>query len=778
MNARTLRILEYEKILAALSKFAVGEPGAQLCLNAVPKSDIDQVRSLINETASAETFWVKNGANPMESYNDCRQAAEKCSAGALATPAELLEVAKTLRAIRLVKNKLSGAEGKIAYNADRLVPSKTVEDEIFRCIISEDEIADNASPALKDLRKAIRNANEKIRLRLQSLISSPEYKNMLQDSIVTQRNGRYVVPVKAEYVNTIKGLEHDRSNSGATVFVEPISVLEANNELKELEVKERQEIEKILLNLSQMVGSIKDSLYQSTQAMAELDFVFSRAALSRSMNAVMPSIVEADSVKIDGARHPLIESEKVVPIDIVCGGEIRALIITGPNTGGKTVTLKTIGLFCAMAQAGLFLPCSKAELPVFRDILADIGDEQSIEQSLSTFSSHMTNIVEIINKAHNQVLVLLDEIGAGTDPVEGAALAIAILKKLKENGAVCVATTHYSEIKTFAMTNKGYLNACMEFDVITLQPTYKLIIGFAGSSNAFEISKRLGVPQDVIDNAKSLIDTNAAKLESVLSSAEELRLKAQREYEEARQHTESETLRLNKERMQLYKQLEEEKTHIEKLKTKVQKELDAARELANEAIEQARAAARAENAKQREQALVKAKEKIKAMEELRTELSEQYEGEPPKTLEIGDIVFVTTANTTATVLSKPDDKGEVQLQAGIIKLTANLSVLRKVQQKSKKADKTSTRIKRQEHNIPLELDIRGLTVDEAIMVVDTHLDAVVMAGLHETTIIHGKGTGALRAGIREYLKNHPHVKRQRAGNYGEGEDGVTVVELK
>ena len=777
MEKHTLRILEYEKILTALSRFAAGEKGAQLCIEATPANEKNIVQELLEETLAADSFWTGYGANPMEHYTDCSLTAEKCSVGAKPTNEELLTAANTLRAIRTVKNRLDGAKGSIGRNSEMLIPDKAAEDEIFRCIISEDEIADDATPELRDIRKKIKIANERVRARLQSFITSSQYRNMLQDAIITQRNGRYVVPVKAEYLQAIKGLEHDRSNSGATVFIEPISVLEANNEIKELEVRERQEIERILLYLGSLVGENKDSLIQSIEVMAKLDAAFCRASLAREMKAVMPDITDEDIINIKSARHPLIDSEKVVPIDIICGGDIRALIVTGPNTGGKTVTLKTAGLFALMAQTGLFLPCEKAKMPVFREIYADIGDEQSIEQSLSTFSSHMTNIVEIIKNAAKGALVLLDEIGAGTDPVEGAALALAVLEKLRTSGALSIVTTHYSELKTFAMTNDGYENACMEFDAKTLRPTYRLLIGFAGSSNAFEISKRLGLPQDVIDIARSYINTDAAKLEDILSSAEELRIKAQNEYEKANRQRDEALRQLEWEREQAHQQLEAEKKRSSDLVAKSQRRLDEAKELANEAIEQARAAVRAENAKQREIAIKSARETVKDIEKLKESFKEPYEGIPPKSVEVGESVYITTANTVATVLSKPDDKGDVQLMAGIIKLTANISNLRKTDKKSN-TKIPSGKLKRLDRDIPLELDIRGMTVGEAALTVDTHLDAAMIAGLHQTTIIHGKGTGALRMGIRDYLKSHPHVKSQRPGSYGEGDEGVTIVELK
>ena len=776
MNERTFRILELDKILAVLAGFAVSEPGARLCASAQPHCDLATVRHAQEETAAADTLWAKQGGNPMESYFDCTVAAARCATGALPTTIELLQIAQTLKAVRIVKDHLREAEGPVHALALRLAPQRYLEEEIFRCILAEDEIADTASSTLRDLRRAIRAAHEKIRSRLQNIITSSEYKTALQDTIITQRNGRYVVPVKAEHIHTLRGLEHDRSHSGATVFIEPLSVLEANNELRELQAKERQEVERILRTLGGMAGSVKEEIAGNVRTLAALDFAFAKAALARHYKAVKPIVQDGDTLCITAARHPLIDTGKVVPIDVSCGGEVRALIVTGPNTGGKTVTLKTTGLLALMAQTGLFLPCEKAEMPVFSDIFADIGDEQSIEQSLSTFSSHMVNIVAILQAAQAGTLVLMDELGAGTDPIEGAALATAILEYVRDAGAVAMVTTHYSELKSFAMTHPGFLNAAMEFDVDTLKPTYRLLTGYAGNSNAFAISKKLGLPESVIQRARDHVDEDAAKVEHVLAKAEQLRLQAKAEYQQAQRHREADARLLEQERAEAEAAIVRERRKLEKLEEKANKQLIRARELAEEAIEEAKRAAKAQSNQERERALQRARDIARTISPEQEETAVQ-QAAPPATLRAGDTVYMTTTGATATVLTPPDAKGEVTLQAGILKVTAHKDTLR-LAEKPKQKSAVGGRVQRQQAAVPMSIDVRGMTVDEAEMVIDQHLDAASLSGLRELSIIHGKGTGALRAGVQRFLKQHPHVKTYRMGAYGEGDAGVTIAELK
>ena len=711
---------------------------------------------------------------------------DRCAIGATPSPAELLQMGHTLRAVRIVQNRLRTAqvERPLWSLAEELAPFPTIENEIFRCIQNEEELNDDASPQLRQARRQVRQATERVRARLQEMITSPQTRTMLQDHLITMRNGRYVVPVRAEYASAIKGLVHDRSASGSTVFIEPLSVLEANNELRELQALERREVERILRMLGGMLGSERERIGYSLRALTELDVCFAKAGWGRAHRAVQPDLSEDDTLCIEGARHPLIAPEQVVPIDLHCGGETRALIITGPNTGGKTVTLKTAGLFAMLAQSGVFLPCAKAQVPCYRTIFADIGDEQSIEQSLSTFSSHMVNIVEILKKAGNQSLVLVDELGVGTDPVEGAALAIAILQQLVESGASVIATTHYSELKSFAMTAKGFVNAGMEFDLQSLKPTFRLMIGYAGSSNAFEISRRLGIDDDVIARARSLVNEENARLERALTEAEQLRIRAEQAYHEQQRQMAQEREALQAELQQMRQRAQREERRAQQTLEKARHVLEQARQEANEAIDAARAAARAQQSAEREQLLQKARTSLKQMKDIpqpQPNSGPQAVLEPAQAGQLlpGDQVYVLSLKTDATVLNKPDNKGNVYIQAGVMKLTTPLSNLRKKNApQPAQAPQARGRVQRSEKRVPMELDVRGTTVEEAKMVIDMHLDAAVLAGLQQTSIIHGKGTGALRNGVRAYLQHHPHVKSMRSGLYGEGEEGVTVVELK
>lgn len=782
METKALSILEYDKILTFLAECAVSESGKVVCREAKPFSDHRSVQRALDETQSADDAWARCSGNPMEAFYECSEYLSRCAGGAVPSPAWLLQIAYTLRAVRTVKARLLDNEttGPVRKMAVSLMPDKNLEDEINRCVKSDDDLYDGASAELGNIRRKMRNAVDKVRSRLQDIISSSHYANMLQDSIITQRNGRYVVPVKAEYAREMKGLEHDRSQTGATVFIEPLSVLEANNELRNLQAQERNEIERILLALGGMVGERKADIEQGTRLLQQLDFAFAKASLARKQRAVMPELSEYDEVELQAARHPLIAPDDVVPIDITLGGDTRALIVTGPNTGGKTVTLKTAGLFTLMAQTGLFLPCEKARVGVFSSVMADIGDEQSIEQSLSTFSSHMVHIVDIVEQAQTGVLVLMDELGAGTDPVEGAALAIAVLEEITGRGALAIATTHYSELKSFAMTTPGFLNAGMEFDVETLSPTYRLMVGYAGSSNAFEISRRLGLPKRIIDSAKGHVSEEAAQFEAALAKADSLRLKAQNELERMKFERERNVREMDQQRLLAAKELDEERKLAAETLQRANTELEHAREVAREAIERAQLAARQENAAERDRALQKARDSLRALPDKAGMAGETGSTmEVPDKLSPGDTVYVQTLSTEATVLSEPDDRGEVALQAGIMKVNAKVEDLRVVRRASKAKPK-QVHVRRSGGARPAksEVDVRGMTVYEAQLAIDVQMDSAVMAGLNILWIIHGKGTGALRTGVRSYLKKHPHVKSFRSGVYGEGEDGVTIVELK
>ena len=662
-----------------------------------------------------------------------------------------------------------------------LITHRSAEEEINRCIINEDEIFDGASPALARIRRAMRLANEKVREKLNSMIRSTAYQKYLQEPIITIRNGRFVIPVKQEYRQQVPGLIHDQSSSGATLFIEPSAVVELGNEYKKLLAEEADEIERILTELTAMLAPYADEIREDLNIMGQIDLVFAKAKLSRELNAVMPRLNRNNYVRIVRGRHPLIPADRVVPIDIWIGRDYRSLIITGPNTGGKTVTLKIVGLFALMVQSGIFVPANEgSEFPVFEHIYADIGDEQSIEQSLSTFSSHMKNIVGILDRADETSLVLLDELGAGTDPIEGAALAMSILEELNDRHCICVSTTHYSEIKAFAMTHEGMENASMEFDIDRLCPTYRLYIGIPGKSNAFEISSRLGLPNSIIDKAKGFLKGEDVRFEDIISSAqsqhriaeEERKMaeEARAELEKLRADAERERRKLDEDRNRLQAKAKEDakrivadtKREMEKLIVEIRSIKDIDRSAADRVIQAARDTLRATETAVNEKEAIKKEDNTK----------------PPKTVRAGQTVNIVTLDQKATVLSAPDSKGEVMVQAGVMKLNVKLKDIRLIEEK-KAAAPTSGKVGLGAgKQVGLELDVRGMLVDEANIIVDRYLDDAYNAGLSEVNIIHGKGTGALRAGVQAFLKRHPLVKGYRMGSYGEGDAGVTVVTLK
>ena len=697
---------------------------------------------------------------------------------------ELLGIASCLKAARIAKDILAKEVGEESYLynlAGLLITHRSAEEEINRCIINEDEIFDGASPALARIRRAMRLANEKVREKLNSMIRSTAYQKYLQEPIITIRNGRFVIPVKQEYRQQVPGLIHDQSSSGATLFIEPSAVVELGNEYKKLLAEEADEIERILTELTAMLAPYADEIREDLNIMGQIDLVFAKAKLSRELNAVMPRLNRNNYVRIVRGRHPLISSDRVVPIDIWIGSDYRSLIITGPNTGGKTVTLKIVGLFALMVQSGIFVPANEgSEFPVFEHIYADIGDEQSIEQSLSTFSSHMKNIVGILDKADENSLVLLDELGAGTDPIEGAALAMSILEELNDRHCICVSTTHYSEIKAFAMTHEGMENASMEFDIDRLCPTYRLYIGIPGKSNAFEISSRLGLPSSIIDKAKSFLKGEDVRFEDIISSAQSQRRiaeeerkmaeEARAELEKLRADAERERKKLDEDRNRLQVKAKEDakrivadtKREMEKLIVEIRSIKDIDRSAADRVIQAARDTLRATETAVNEKEAIKKEDNTK----------------PPKTVRAGDTVNIVTLDQKATVLSAPDSKGEVMVQAGVMKLNVKLKDIRLIEEK-KAAAPTSGKVGLGAgKQVGLELDVRGMLVDEANIMVDRYLDDAYNAGLSEVNIIHGKGTGALRAGVQAFLKRHPLVKGYRMGSYGEGDAGVTVVTLK
>lgn len=784
MEKRVLKTLEYDKILAMLKERASCCISRELVDTMEPSGDFDTVERELKLTAEAETLFYKTGRSPVDDFPDMRHCLERMHAALFLSTGELLGIASCLKAARIAKDILAKEVGEESYLynlAGLLITHRSAEEEINRCIINEDEMFDGASPALARIRRAMRLANEKVREKLNSMIRSTAYQKYLQEPIITIRNGRFVIPVKQEYRQQVPGLIHDQSSSGATLFIEPSAVVELGNEYKKLLAEEADEIERILTELTAMLAPHADEIRENLNIMGQIDLVFAKAKISRELNAVMPRLNRNNYVRIVRGRHPLIPAGRVVPIDIWIGRDYRSLIITGPNTGGKTVTLKIVGLFALMVQSGIFVPANEgSEFPVFEHIYADIGDEQSIEQSLSTFSSHMKNIVGILDKADENSLVLLDELGAGTDPIEGAALAMSILEELNDRHCICVSTTHYSEIKAFAMTHEGMENASMEFDIDRLCPTYRLYIGIPGKSNAFEISSRLGLPNSIIDKAKGFLKGEDVRFEDIISSAqsqhriaeEERKMaeEARAELEKLRADAERERRKLDEDRNRLQAKAKEDakrivadtKREMEKLIVEIRSIKDIDRSAADRVIQAARDTLRATETAVNEKEAIKKEDNTK----------------PPKTVRAGDTVNIVTLDQKATVLSGPDSKGEVMVQAGVMKLNVKLKDIRLIEEK-KAAAPTSGKVGLGAgKQVGLELDVRGMLVDEANIIVDRYLDDAYNAGLSEVNIIHGKGTGALRAGVQAFLKRHPLVKGYRMGSYGEGDAGVTVVTLK
>ncbi len=780
---RALRVLEFVKIRELLASYAVTDMGAELCRRLVPDNDLEAVERSLQETEEANVLLTFLGGNPLVPFGDVRESIVLAQKGATLSTKALLDVAGCLRAARAARSALVKERDDtpiLTGLASRLTSLKTVEEEITNDILSEEEIADRASPELYQIRRQLRAANEKVREKLNGMIRSSSFAKYLQDAIVTMRGDRYVLPVKQEYRQNVPGLVHDQSSSGATLFIEPIAVVELGNDIKQLQTKEQQEISRILLALSQQLAPYADQLNENIELLNQLDFAFAKGHLAKEMSCVLPKMNNRGFIRLIRARHPLIDRDAVVPIDLWLGDEFTTLIITGPNTGGKTVTLKTVGLFTLMAQAGLHVPAQLGtELSVFRTVYADIGDEQSIEQSLSTFSSHMKNIVGIMDTVTNRDLVLFDELGAGTDPTEGAALAQSILNHLLQMKVRTMATTHYSELKVFALSTQGVENASVEFNVATLRPTYRLSIGIPGKSNAFEISRKLGLSESLIDASKALLSSEDVRFEDVIANAEYHRQIAERERklaEESRQ----ETVRLRDEAEALRREIEQKREKsISKAKEDAKRIMENARRESESIISELKAIKKQASTPEHEvQALRRRMEQgIDALSEGLAKPSESG-FTAPKTVRVGETVEIVHLKTQGTVLSLPDGKGEVQIQAGIMKLKAHLSQLRIVEPPKQKGTRVLTQTGAASRNVPLELDVRGKALDEALPDVDTYLDEATLAGLHEVSIIHGKGTGVLRTGIQRHLRKHMNVKSFRDGVYGEGEMGVTVVQLK
>ena len=781
MNKKSLISLEFNKITEMLRNEASFDMSKNLALNLVPFETYDDAVFANQMLKSAVYFINKKGSPSVSGFKDISMSLKRIEKGGMLSISELLSVGT---ALKIAENVVSYFDEECVFSCyyEKVLCDKNVRTAIFNAIESEDRIADSASTELGGIRRKINETHAKIREHLNSIIHSTKYQKYLQENIVTIRDGRYVVPVKSEHRSDVPGIVHDMSATGSTIFVEPNAVVNENNKLKELAVAEAREIDRILGELTLMVEPLIHNLFVNQHNITEIDLAFAKGRLALKMNAIVPIINRDKYINIVKGRHPLIDAKTVVPVSVYLGKDFKTLVITGPNTGGKTVTLKTIGLFCLMAAAGLGVPASDGtELPVFENIYADIGDEQSIEQSLSTFSSHMTNIVEILNSATDNSLVLFDELGAGTDPTEGAALAVSILKYTKDLGMLTVATTHYSEIKMYALSTPGVENASCEFDVDSLRPTYKLLIGVPGKSNAFAISKRLGLPEFLVENAKKQLTDDSIRFEDVISKLEESRTLAEKEHNEA--------IRYKNEAEQLRKETEKEKTRLadtrrnltENAKKEAKKILEDAKRDAEVLVKSIREAKKQKSIQETNKALNDAMEQInkKIKENEKSNLKKQLENtEVPKNLIIGNTVEMLDIGQKGTVIALPKADGTVTVQAGIMKVQTNISNLRLVKDAPKKSVTKQSGSKLKSDAVKNEIDLRGYTLEDALFVTDKFLDEAYFAKLNQVTIIHGKGTGVLRQGIHDLLRKSPVVKSYRLGTFGEGETGVTVVEIK
>ena len=788
---KSIRTLELPAVLEKLAAKAVSQAAKDRCLKLTPSTDVEEVLRLLDETDAAKERLGLHGSPSFSGVKDVSAALTRADHGGMLNTRELLDIAGVLTASRRVSDYDAQRQGEETV-LDRLFTSlhtnKYLEEQIRSAILDEETIADTASSELADIRRKMRLAASKGRQILQRIISSPSYAKVLQEALITQRDGRFVVPVKAECKGSMPGLVHDISSSGATLFVEPMGVVQANNELKELEAREQKEIDRILRQLSAACAAQMENILWDYDILVHLDVIFARAQLSYQLNASRPEVRRRGGVTLRRARHPLLDQARAVPITVELGQQFDTLVITGPNTGGKTVTLKTIGLLCLMAQCGLHIPAdSGSAVRVFHRVLADVGDEQSIEQSLSTFSAHMSNIVQILREVDDKSLLLFDELGAGTDPVEGAALAIAIIESARSQGALIAATTHYAELKTFAMTTAGVENASCEFDVQTLRPTYRLLIGIPGKSNAFAISRRLGLDESVIQAAQQQMDSDSVRFEDVLTQLEEKRQRLEKAQAEADR---------------LWRQREEDARKARTFREQMEKAKDNARTKgeaeAKRIVRQAQAQAdeifaQLDQLRRQQQKQLSFQELNDAKAAVRHSLNQAQDAlhihdqpqepvyTPSRPIEVGDLVELPGVKMAASVLAVNND-GTLLLQAGKMKMTVKAQQVRLPEGQPKKkpaapASGGSARLNLQSRAAS-ELDIRGYETLEAESVVENYIDSAVMAKLGTVTIIHGKGTGALRKAVHEMLKRNKAVKSFRLGRYGEGEAGVTVVELK
>ncbi len=792
MNQKACKALEYNKIIEQLTEKASSSMGKDLCRRLSPSTDIEEIRSLQTQTKDALTRLFQKGNLSFGNVKDVRGSLKRLEIGSTIGIAELLAICGLLENTGRVKaysrnDRSDSLPDSLDGMFQSLEPLTPLTTEIRRCIISEDEISDDASSTLRQIRRNMKIANDKIHTQLSSLVNGSA-RNYLQDAVITMRNGRYCIPVKAEYKGQVPGMIHDQSSTGSTLFIEPMPIVKLNNDIRELELQEQKEIEVILASLSEQTALFRDAILTDLELLVQLDFIFARASLAMDMNATEPIFNEEGRIHLRKARHPLIDKKKAVAIDVRLGDDFDLLVVTGPNTGGKTVSLKTVGLLTMMGQSGLHIPAyDRSELALFHEVYADIGDEQSIEQSLSTFSSHMTNVVSFLNKADTRSLVLFDELGAGTDPTEGAALAISILSYLHEKGIRTMATTHYSELKVYALSTPGVENACCEFDVETLRPTYRLLIGVPGKSNAFAISSKLGLPDYIIEKAKEQISEQDESFEDMLTSLEQNRITIEKEREEiARYKQEIETLKNQMESKQ--EKLEERKDRI------IRQANEEAHAILREAKEYADQTMKAFHKFQKDHVDTAAMEKER--QNLRQRMSKAEKGmtqkktvkKPKKELtakdlSLGDSVKVLSMNLRGTISSRPDPKGYLFVQMGIIRSKVHISDLELIDEPvitTAALQRTGAGKIRMSKSasVSTEINLLGKTVDEAIAELDKYLDDAYLAHMKSVRIVHGKGTGALRKGVHNYLKRQKHVDSFRLGEFGEGDAGVTIVEFK
>ncbi len=796
MNEKARKTLEYNKIIEKLASHAYSAEAKSRCMALLPMTELSQISEAQTFTGDALTRILKNGSVSLSGITDVGGSLQRLRLGASLSAIELLRIVSLLETTKRMKNFARGkSEDEKRDSLDAMFaaldPLNSLQDEIRRCILSEDEIADDASAKLRSIRRSIRGMNDRVHAQLSKLMAQESTRSCLQDAVVTMRGDRYCLPVKAEYKSQIPGMVHDQSSSGSTVFIEPLSVVNLNNELKTLLIEENEEIESILAELSNLVGEHTITLESDYRVLVELDFIFAKAELAKDYNGVAPTFNTNGRINIRRGRHPLLDAKRVVPIDIRLGGDFNLLIVTGPNTGGKTVSLKTVGLFTLMGQAGLHIPASeRSELAIFSDVFADIGDEQSIEQNLSTFSSHMTNIIQILQQADEHSLVLFDELCAGTDPTEGAALAIAILDDLHKRGVHTMATTHYSEIKVYALTESGVENACCEFDVESLSPTYRLLIGIPGKSNAFAISEKLGLPLYLIDDARVHIASDRQSFEDLIADLENSRVTIEKERAQIEQY--------KKKNENLNEQLSRKQERMDETRDRIIREaneqaatiLKEAKELADTTIrnfqkygtgapsmkemERERSALREQIGKHQDKSVNKKK------------IEKQINTQAPKKLRIGDKVRVLSMNLTGTVHTLPDAKGNLFVQMGILRSQVNVNDLVLIDEAAseraarKRYEKTSSGSIRMSKSSTIsgELMLIGCTVDEAIARLDKYLDDALLAHMSSVRIVHGKGTGALRSAVHSHLKGLSYVDSFHLAEFGEGDAGVTIVEFK